>query len=123
MRPTDDGGSSSGKDTKQFPVARMREAAGNILSNATSAQTQHDQVWGRIQNYINRFPGFMQGPIRAALEMYEKRLRASYQWQIDFANALAQGANAADTTDTNIQKNFDGTKPDAHHGGGRQWML
>jgi len=111
MRPAGDGGSSGGGDLKRFPVARMRETAGNIVANALSAQEQHDQAWRRIQAYIDRFPGFMQGPVRAVLESYDKRLRASYQWQFDFASALVQGADAADTTDTEIKNSFDGRGP------------
>lgn len=115
MRIANTGG---GSDQKQFPVARMRTTAGNIMSNALSAQAQHDQAWGRIQGYIDRFPGFMQGPVRAVLESYDKRLRASYQWQIDFATSLALGADAADTTDTYIKNAFDGTDAGPHAGRG-----
>jgi len=123
-----DGSSSGSSGVKQFPVARMLTTAGNMVANANTSLAQHEQAWTRIQNYINTFPGFMQGPVRAVLGAYEKRLRDSYQWQIDCANALVAGAEAAGATDTQIAQLFtayegyDATATGRHVGGGRGWV-
>ncbi len=123
-----DGSSSGSSQAKQFPVTRMLTTAGNMVANANTALAQHEAAWARIQNYINTFPGFMQGPVRAVLEAYEKRLRDSYQWQIDCANALVAGAEAAGATDTQIAQLFtayegyDATDTGRHVGGGRGWV-
>jgi hypothetical protein len=103
----------------------MRNTAGNILTNALKAQTQHEQSWTRIQNYISSFPGFMQGPVRALLETYEKRVRASYQWQIDTATALARGADIAEATDNGIALTYNdlqGIDTGRHTQGGSSWV-
>lgn len=100
-------GSQSGDNQTNIPIDRMLTTAGKMISNAKSAQTQHEQTWKRIQNYINTFPGFMQGPVQAVLSAYEKRLRDSYQWQIDCANALLNAALAAGATENQIVHDFD----------------
>lgn len=126
MRPGSGGGSSGGSDLKQFPVAKMLTTAGNMITNANNALAEHEKTWKRVENYINSFPGFMQGPVRAVLGAYEKRLRDSYQWQIDCANALVAGAEAAETTDTQLAQSFNGyddnTDTGRHVGGGRLWV-
>ena len=116
MSNTPGGGSSGNSDIKQFPVSRMLEAASQMIANANQSLAEHEQAWNRIQNYIATFPGFMQGPVRAVLEAYEKRVRASYQWQIDYATSLVTQAEAAQTTDTNIAQSFTGFD----NGGGGQ---
>ncbi|MDQ2714514.1 MAG: hypothetical protein M3Z08_06380 [Chloroflexota bacterium] len=125
MRPESDSGSSGGGDLKRFPASKMRTTAGNMTTNANNALAEHERSWARIQAYINRFPGFMQGPVRAVLEAYEKRLRASYQWQLDCANALIQGAEATETTDTQMAQSFNGyednTDTGRHAGRGGMW--
>lgn len=126
MRTGSGGGSSGNGDVKQFPVGRMLETASQIIANANQSLAEHEQAWQRIQNYINSFPSFMQGPVRAVLEAYEKRLRDSYQWQIDSANALIAGAETAETTDTQLAQSFTGYDGDTdigrHVGGGRAWV-
>ena len=112
-------GSGGNSDAKQFPVGRMLETASQMMANANQSLAEHEQAWTRIQNYIDSFPGFMQGPVRAVLEAYEKRVRASYQWQIDCATSLAMQAEAAETTDTNIAQSFTGYDNTDTGGGGR----
>ncbi|MDQ2905704.1 MAG: hypothetical protein M3Y81_19430 [Chloroflexota bacterium] len=106
MRIGPDGNANGGRDLKTFPVERMRKAAGDIVSNANSSLAQHEATWRRVQGYIDSFPGFMQGPVRAVLSGYDRRLRESYQWQIDYATSLAQGADAAGITDADMAQAF-----------------
>jgi hypothetical protein len=92
MRVGSGGGSSRGSDVKKFPVGKMLTTAGNMITNANNALAEHERAWARIQTYIDSFPGFMQPPVRAVLSAYEKRLRASYQWQIDAATDVVKSS-------------------------------
>jgi hypothetical protein len=105
MRIGNDNSGSSGQ-TVNYPIDRMRETAGNILSNANKSLAEHEATWAKVQRYIERFPGFMQGPVRTLFSLYEARLRASYQWQMDFAKTLADSADMAETTETDIANSF-----------------
>jgi hypothetical protein len=112
MRPADSGGPAS-SGTMNFPTERMRTTAGKMMSNANHALMQHEQHWSRVSAFVDRFPGFMQGPVWAVLKPYESRLRASFQWQMDFARTLAQSAEALDDVEKDIAdyfKDFDGFK-------------
>ncbi|MBA2285158.1 MAG: hypothetical protein H0W02_06735 [Ktedonobacteraceae bacterium] len=100
------GDTSSGSGAIFYPLDRMREAAAKILVNAGEAQQSHNAAWAKVQSYVQSFPGFMQGPIMTVLSRYDARLRASYQWQLDFANTLFDAADAMDTTDNNIADSF-----------------
>jgi len=100
------GNTGPSDQTINYPVDRMRETAGNILSNANKSLAQHETAWANVQRYIERFPGFMQGPVRTLFSLYEARLCASYRWQMDFAKALADSAEIAETTETNIANSF-----------------
>jgi hypothetical protein len=99
-------GSGSSNTSINYPIPKMRQTAGNIMSNANNSLAQHETAWSKLQQYIGRFPGFMQEPIRAVLSAYENRLRASYQWQIDYAQALSTSADTMDDADTSISDSF-----------------
>lgn len=102
----DDGNTGPSSQTINYPVDRMRETAGNILSNANNSLAQHETVWANVQRYIESFPGFMQGPVRTLFSIYEARLRQSYEWQMDFAKTLADSADMVETTETGIANSF-----------------
>lgn len=124
MIPESGGGSSNGSDVKRFPTRRMIDTAKNMIANANNALYEHELAWAHIQRYIDSFPSFMQQPVRAVLSAYEQRVRASYQWQIDAANALAAGAGSASETDTQIAASFtgyEGNLDTGDQGGGGNW--
>lgn len=100
-----DGSTSS--DLIVYPVDHMRETAAKILAKASYAQTQHDATWQQIQNYAHQnFDSRMVGTVLDCLKPYADRLRASYDWQIDFASALFTAVDAVVSTDTNIADAF-----------------
>jgi hypothetical protein len=84
---------------EQFPFNQM-------ITNANSALAQHNAAWAQVQSYVQSFPGFMQGPFMAVLTPYERRLRASYHWQIDCANTLLSGVGQMQQTDTAVSNRF-----------------
>ena len=69
------GNTGLSNQTINYHVDRMRETAGNILSNANKSLAQHETAWANVQRYIERFPDFMQGPVRTLFSLYEARLR------------------------------------------------
>jgi hypothetical protein len=101
-----DGGSSSGSGQMSYPIGRMNETAQKMITNANNALEQHNAAWAQIQTFVQSFPGFMQAPVMAVLNPYERRLRASYQWQIDCANALTNGSQQMQQTDHAVAHGF-----------------
>ncbi len=100
------GGSSSGSSRMSYPSERILETANKMIANANTSVEQHNAAWAQVQAYVQTFPGFMQGPVRAVLAPYERRLRASYQWQLDCANTLINGSNQMQQTDARIAQGF-----------------
>jgi hypothetical protein len=89
-----------------YPAARITETANQMITNANHSLEQHNTAWAQIQSYVQSFPGFMQGPIMAVLTPYERRVRASYQWQLDCAHTLLSGLGHMQQTDTTASNNF-----------------
>lgn len=89
-----------------YPTDRMIQAAGRIRANANDALGQHDRLWQRLQSSLNPLPGFIQNPILYVLNPYDKRLRESYQWQLDLADRLEQAAEIFQQEDQQIAGSF-----------------
>jgi len=104
-RPEQYGSASS--DQIVYPVDHMRETAAAILAKANEAQVQHDITWQQIQNYVyQHFDPAMQGTILDCLKPYVERLRATYDWQINFASALFTTVDAIMSTENAISDAF-----------------
>lgn len=101
-----DGGSSS--TSINYPVGKMHTTANNMMSNAKKGLAQHEATWTKVQAYINNVPGILQGPIHAVLSAYEQHLRASYQWQMDYAQTLSNSATAMEDGDVHVANTFKG---------------
>ena len=89
-----------------YPIDKMRSVAQNIRTSANNALTNHHMHWQRVQNCIDRLPGFMQSPLYYVLDPHDRRLRNSYQWQLDFADALEKAANDMDDVDQQVKQAF-----------------
>ena len=104
--PLEPSGDTSG-DLVVYPVEHMREAAAQILVQASNAQSQHDITWQQIQNYIQQnFDAKMVGTLLDCLTPYANRLRATYNWQIDFASALFTTVDAITSVDDQAAQSF-----------------
>ena len=109
-RPEQYGGTSS--DQIVYPVEHMRETAAKILVEASYAQAQHDVIWQQIQNYVyQNFDPTMQGTALDCLKPYADRLRATYNWQIDFASALFTAVDAITSVDDQAAQSFTPSGP------------
>ena len=109
-RPEQYGSNSS--DLIVYPVEHMRETAAKILAKASSAQAQHDTTWQQIQNYVSQnFDPRMQSTVLDCLKPYADRLRATYNWQIDFASALFTTVDAITSVDEQGAQSFTPTGP------------
>lgn len=104
-RPELNGATSS--DLIVYPVDHMRETAAKVLVNASNAQSHHDAVWQQIQSHVYRnFDPTMQETVIACLKPYADRLRASYDWQLNFASALFDAVDAISTTEGNVTQSL-----------------
>ena len=103
--PSGDNSSSAGGHMS-YPSGRITETAQQMTTNANKALEQHNAAWAQVQAFVQTFPGFMQGPVMAVLNPYERRLRASYQWQLDCANTLTHGSQQMQHTDTAVARGF-----------------
>jgi len=95
-------------DNMSYNTGTMRTVAGDILKNANKAHDAHQTAWQNMEAHIQTYPGFIQGVLRSALEPYERRLRASYDWQIATAHALANAADVLEQTEQEIAQTFEG---------------
>lgn len=89
-----------------YPVDKMRLTAQKIRTSAYNALANHNMYWQRVQNCISPLPGFIQSALYDVLDPHDKRLRDSYQWQLDFATALEQAADRMDNLDQQIKQTF-----------------
>jgi hypothetical protein len=97
---------ASGSELICYPVDLMHSVASQILTDANNALTQLDSDWKKAQTYIDTLPFVLQGSFYDLLDKHQKRLRASYQWQIDFANALSRTADIAADNNDHIAHGF-----------------
>ena len=89
-----------------YPTDRMIQAAAKIRANANDALGQHNVLWQRLQSSLHPLPGFIQNAIFYVLNPYDKRLRESYQWQLDLADRLEQAAEMFQQEDQQIAGSF-----------------
>ena len=104
-RPEQFGSTSS--DQIVYPVDHMQETAAKILAKASYAQAQHDITRQQIQSYVQQnFDSRMVSTVLDCLKPYADRLRATYDWQIDFASALFTTVDAIVSTEDHIKESF-----------------
>ena len=101
------GNSSQSNDQMSYPAEAITETAQQMITNANMALEQHNAVWAQIQSSVQGLPGFLQNPMMAVLTPYERRLRASYQWQVDCAHTLLSGLGQMQQTDVAVSHNFE----------------
>lgn len=89
-----------------YPTDKMRLTAQKIRNSANNALTNHGMYWRRVQNCISPLPGFIQSALYYVLDPHDKRMRDSYQWQLDFATALELAADRMGGLDQQIKQTF-----------------
>ncbi len=93
-------------DKVVYPVDKLRQIAQKIRANAMNGITAHTSHWNRAQQHISQLPGFMQSPLNNVLDPHEKSLRDSYQWQLDYADALDKAADQMENLDQQVKNAF-----------------
>lgn len=93
--------------TISYPVDLMRQVAGQIMVDAGQAMIDHQNQWNDVQTYLSSLPGMVQSHVQTLLNQHQQRLMDSYQWQLDFANALMEAAQYMDDLDHGIRDTFD----------------
>lgn len=94
-------------DPLVFNTAGMRSIANQIRSQATQAQNDHENAWGRMQQHIASYPGSLQTLLFSVVDDHQKRMGKSYHWQIAFADALSSSADLVDQTEAEINQMFE----------------
>lgn len=89
-----------------YPFDKLRQVAQQIRTNAMGGITTHTLHWNRAQQHISMLPGFMQSPLNNVLDPHEKSLRDSYQWQLDYADALEKAADQMEKLDQQVKNTF-----------------
>lgn len=88
-----------------YPIDRMQQTAQKIKTNAEQAYERHVIAWRNVEVLIERFPGFMQPPLRAVFDPHDQRFRLSYQWQMEFADHLLRAASSMEQVEErNVQQ-------------------
>ncbi|SRR5579883_1715209 len=106
QKPSYTGDEASGDEQIQYPIDLMCSVASKVLAETSLALDQYDAHWKQVQTYLHTLPGVLQGPFKDLLTQHEQRLRASYQWQIDFASALFSAIDAIEGTDEDVSQQF-----------------
>lgn len=102
------GGSSS--DAIIFPTDQLREVAAKILVQADTALQQHNKLWAQVQTFLHENDDH--GNMAAVLNPHDKRMRASYDWQMQLASTLFQVVDLVEGADDSAAQGF----TPRHHG-------
>ncbi len=94
-----------------YPLSHMRETAANIHNDAQNALDEHEKAWKLLDSHLNDYPDFLQKLLRAIVEPHEKRMRATYHWQMAYAQGIKDGADAMEQTDKDISHGFEDGSP------------
>lgn len=121
-------------DLVLYPVDTLRDVAAAILTRADLAREEHDRAWATVQSWLEAEPyGGMDRVdfggddsrwievrfyLKELLEPYARRLRAAYDWQISFAQALFALVDRVGALDQQLQGYFsgEGGEPPVSHG-------
>ncbi|MBV9615284.1 MAG: hypothetical protein JO031_07510, partial [Ktedonobacteraceae bacterium] len=82
----DPGGGTTDPDLTIYPIDQLREVAARILVQADQALQQHNATWSNIQVWLNENDEY--GYMASVLNPHEKRMRDSYNWQMQLASTL-----------------------------------
>lgn len=103
-------------DEIAYPLDLMNEVALTIFQKAQQAMEMHQQNWASIQRWIEESaPTFselgitlvdVRSYLKNVLEPHAQRLQASYQWQLDAAQALVNAVEQIRATDQKMADSF-----------------
>ncbi len=99
---------ATASDTIIYPIDLLRKTAAKILVDADLAQQEHQAKWHALKTkYIDVHD--LDGKMAAVLNIHEKRMSDSYNWQMKLAQALFDAISQMETADQQAAKGF---KPD-----------
>jgi hypothetical protein len=107
--PKEDTTGSASSEKMVYPIDLLRQVAAKILVDADMALQQHQTLWKGVQGFL--YEHDVNGKMAAVLEPHEKRMRDSYNWQMQLASTLFAAIDAVTTTDqdaANLFKNHHG---------------
>lgn len=80
----------------------VRQLASQITTKAHQAQANHGQAWNRLQGHLEEYPAPLHNLLFSVLNSHQQRMGHSYQWQLSFASALSDSADAFEQMDAAI---------------------
>lgn len=86
-------------DEITYQLDRLVEVAGQVNANAEDALLENISARSQAEFDTILLPWFMFDPLTSLIDHYHSRLNASYQWQMDVAQALIKGASQMGETD------------------------
>ncbi|GCE19509.1 hypothetical protein [Dictyobacter kobayashii] len=89
-----------------FSADGMRSVASQMLTDAHTAIHDHDSAWRQLDNHLQSYPDILQGLLRSIIEPHQQHMRATYDWQIAFANALKSSADQLELADQEVANEF-----------------
>lgn len=105
-----------GSEQVTYPLDLMNEVALTILQQTQAAMDTHQQYWQDIEQWIEECaPTFSElggtlvdarSALKSVLEPHAQRLQASYQWQMDAAQALIDAVEQIRTAEQQIASGF-----------------
>ena len=105
-------------ETVLYPVDLMNEVALTIFQQTQQAMQTHQQNWQTVQQWIEESApkisslGISLVDVRSSLknvlEPHARRLQASYQWQMDAAQALVNVVEQIRDADQQMANSFTG---------------
>lgn len=114
-----------------YPLDLMNQTALTILQKAQDAMVTHQSTWKIIQDWIDHSAptdsqmGIGWPDVRSylsnVLDSHAQRLQASYQWQIDTAQAIINAVQQITTVEQENTNGFtvgSGSTGSSPHGGG-----
>ncbi len=124
-------GDGGDDDQISYPLERIREVANQIIKDANEGLNLHEQAWAQVSRYadttppdettVSRFhPGSGIQPVKMVLIPHERRLRATYEWQIALGKTLLRMADMMEQQDQDLVQGFDASSPSAPNSTGNR---
>ncbi len=99
--PDTSGGSN---ESILYPIDLMRQVAAKLLVQADTALQEHNTICAQVQSFLDT--NDVDGCMAAVVAPHEKRMRDSYEWQMQLATTLFSAIDAMESADQNVSQSF-----------------
>jgi hypothetical protein len=96
--------SGSSNESILYPIDLMREVAAKLLVQADTAMQEHNTICAKVQGFLET--NDVDGCMAAVVAPHEKRMRDSYEWQMQLASTLFSAIDEMESADQNVSQSF-----------------